>query len=168
MGNSSSTQPGLRSARGPGYLVRRLQQVSLSIFHEHLQSLDITPLQATVLLVLQNEDGLEQVAVAARARVDTSTLKDVVNRLEAKGLLTREPGLHDRRTRCLFLTAAGHALLQRAQPEARRASQTLLAPLAPAERKQFLEMIERVVTAHEDNQLGSPDAPWKRSKPPVE
>jgi len=165
MGNSTFTRSGLRNARGPGFLVRRLQQVSLSIFHEHLQSLDITPLQMTVLLMLQIEDGLEQVAVAARARVDTSTLKDVVNRLETKGLLKREPGLEDRRTRRLFLTPDGRALLQQAQPEARRASQVLLAPLAAAERKQFLEMMERLVTAHEDNQLASPDAPWKRSKP---
>jgi hypothetical protein len=41
----------------------------------------------------------------------------------------------------------------------------LLAPLAAAERKQFPEMMERLVTAHEDSQLASPDAPWKRSKP---
>jgi DNA-binding MarR family transcriptional regulator len=168
MGHSTSIRSGLRNARGPGFLVRRLQQVSLSIFHEHLQSLDITPLQMTVLLMLQVEDGLEQVAVAARARVDTSTLKDVVNRLEAKALLKREPGLEDRRTRRLFLTPDGRALLALAQPQARHASEVLLAPLAAAERKRFLEMMERVVTAHEDKQLASPDAPWKRSRPAAE
>lgn len=168
MGTFSSLRTGLRNARGPGFLVRRLQQVSLSIFHEHLQPLDITPLQTTVLLVLQHEDGLEQVTVAARARVDTSTLKDVVNRLEGKGLLRREAGVEDRRTRRLFLTAAGRELLHRVEPEAKRATQVLLLPLSTEERKQFLEMIERVVSAHEGEQLGSPDVPWKRSKPAAE
>ena len=36
-------------ARGPGFLVRRLQQVSVSIFLECLKPLNITPLQNTII-----------------------------------------------------------------------------------------------------------------------
>jgi DNA-binding MarR family transcriptional regulator len=153
-----------RHARGPGFLVRRLQQVSVSIFHDYLRPLDITPLQNTILLHLQKDDGLDQVTVATRARIDTSTMKDVVARLEAKGLLRREPGTLDRRTRLLFITPAGRELLDKAAVEARRASQHLLSPLRADERKIFLDMIDRVVQAHEGTQADAAGLPWRRMR----
>ena len=168
MGASSVFPSGARQARSPGFLVRRLQQVSLAIFHDHLKPLAITPLQNTVLLVLQNEEGIDQVTVAARARTDTSTVKDVVTRLEGKGLLRRELGVEDRRTRQIFLTEEGREVLAQAAQEARRASQVLLSPLCAAERALFLDLIDRVVTAHEDKNLTSADGPWKRSRTSVE
>lgn len=137
-------------ARGPGFLVRRLQQVSVSIFLECLKPLDITPLQNTILIILDREDGLDQITVATRAMIDTSTVKDVLMRLEDKGLLTREYCVRDRRTRRIFLTDAGREVLAHAEPEARRASRHLLAPLSADERKLFLQMIERVVAVHEE------------------
>lgn len=157
-----------RHARGPGFLVRRLQQVSVAIFHEYLSPLEITPLQNTILLHLQKEDGLDQVTVATRARIDTSTMKDVVARLEARGLLRREPGVVDRRTRLLYLTPEGRDLLEKAAIEARRASQHLLSPLQPDERKAFLEMIDRVVRAHEGGQEDAAELPWRRMRAPQE
>ena len=168
MGASSVFPGGTRQARGPGFLVRRLQQVSLAIFHDHLKPLAITPLQNTVLLVLQNEEGIDQVTVAARARTDTSTVKDVVTRLEGKGLLRRELGVVDRRTRQIFLTEEGRELLVQAAQEARRASQLLLSPLGAAERALFLDMMDRVVTAHEEKNPTPADGPWKRSRTSVE
>ena len=156
------------NTRGPGYLVRRLQQVSVSIFHEYLKPLDITPLQNTILLILKREDGLDQITAATRAMIDTSTVKDVLTRLESKGLLKRENGAHDRRTRLIFLTQEGRGVLARASPEALRASQQLLAPLNEEERKLFLQMIDRVVSAHEEPSTPGTSAPWRRVRPPQE
>jgi DNA-binding MarR family transcriptional regulator len=168
MGASSVLPAGTRQARGPGFLVRRLQQVSLAIFHDHLKPLDITPLQNTVLLVLQSEDGIDQVTVAARARTDTSTVKDVVTRLEGKGLLRREFGVEDRRTRQIFLTEAGRDVLAQATQETRRASQLLLSPLGAAERALFLDMMDRVVAAHDEKNPTPADGPWKRNRTSTE
>lgn len=150
--------------RGPGFLVRRLQQVSVSIFLEYLKPLDITPLQNTILLVLEREEGLDQITIATRAVIDPSTVKDVLTRLEGKGLLTREYGSHDRRTRLIFLTDAGRELLARAATEARRASEDFLAPLSTEERKLFLQMIQRVVSAHEGPANPGTSTPWRRAR----
>jgi len=150
--------------RGPGFLIRRLQQVSVSIFLEHLRPLDITPLQNTILMVLEHEDGLDQITIATRAVIDPSTVKDVLTRLEGKGLLTREYGAIDRRTRLIVLTDAGREILARASVEARRASELLLAPLAPAERKSLLQMVDRIVTAHEEPVTPGASTPWRRSR----
>lgn len=165
---ASVTDARARHARGPGFLVRRLQQVSVAIFHEYLSPLEITPLQNTILLHLQHDDGLDQVTVATRARIDTSTMRDVVARLEAKGLLRREAGVADRRTRLLYITPAGRDVLEKAAVEARRASQHLLAPLKADERKAFLEMIDRVVRAHEGHEHEAAVLPWRRLRAPQE
>lgn len=168
--NTSHIVPrrGVADARGPGFLVRRLQQVSVSIFLECLKPMNITPLQNTILLVLEREDSLDQITVATRAMIDTSTVKDVLTRLEDKGLLTREYGVQDRRKRLIVLTNAGREVLARAASEARRASRHLLAPLSIEERKLFMQMIDRVVTAHEDLSMPGASAPWRRARLPQE
>ena len=120
------------------------------------------------MIILAREDGLDQISVATRAMIDTSTVKDVLTRLEDKGLVTREYGVQDRRKRLILLTNAGREVLSHAESEARRASRHLLAPLSVEERKLFLQMIDRVVAAHEDLSMPGASAPWRRSRLPQE
>jgi DNA-binding MarR family transcriptional regulator len=89
---------------GPGFMIRRLQQVSVSFFHDELRPLSLTPLQATVLRALGKEDGLDQVSLASRAMVDSSTIKDVVHRLEQNKAVKRKQSSVDKRMKIVELT----------------------------------------------------------------
>ncbi len=146
------------AARGPGFLIRRLQQVSVSMFHERLEPLGLTPLQATVLRVLGREDGLDQLSLASRAKVDPSTMKDVLRRLESNKAVTRVRSEKDRRMQRVNLTAHGRRLLEDSRPAATEAAQHLLSPLTAVERKQLLTMIRKVIAAHD-----GPDEPGRRT-----
>lgn len=149
--------------KNPGFLMRRMQQVSVSIFLKQLRELDMTPLQYTVLRIIEAQPGIDQITVAAEAALDTSTVKDIVARLEAKGLVARETSKEDRRKRSVSLTETGAALLAEAQPKVRSAQQALLAPLPASEQEKLLDLLQRLLAAHEDAPSNS-DAtvPWRR------
>jgi len=76
---------------------------------------------------------------------DGATLGGLVNRLLAKKLIRRAVGKHDRRTRQLFLTAKGQALLDEVTPHAARVHGLLLAPLNAEERELFIDLMQRIV-----------------------
>lgn len=156
-------EPSVESS-GPGFLVRRLQQVSVSIFHEHLEHLGLTPLQATVLRLLGREDGIDQLSLASRAKVDPSTTKDVVQRLEANTAVTRVRSEIDRRMQLVYLTARGRQLLEDSTPAAIEAAQRLLAPLTQSEKEQFLATIRKVVAAHEEPAEPGRRTAWRRRR----
>lgn len=161
----SGPEAGLES-RGPGFLVRRLQQVSVSLFHQHLEHLKLTPLQATVLRILGREDGLDQLSLASRARIDSSTAKDVVQRLEANLAVIRVRSEVDRRMQLVYLTDHGRELLEQSVPAAREAAKHLLAPLTESEQRQFLAMIRKLVAAHDEPAVPGQRVAWRRRRAP--
>jgi DNA-binding MarR family transcriptional regulator len=149
---------------GPGFMIRRLQQVSVSFFHDELRPLSLTPLQATVLRALGKEDGLDQVSLASRAVVDTSTIKDVVHRLEQNKAVKRKQSSADKRMKIVELTATGRKLLLDSVPLANIAADRLLAPLTERERQQLLKIIAKIVTAHDPVAISGVRTTWRRKK----
>ncbi|MBR28050.1 MAG: MarR family transcriptional regulator [Rhodobacteraceae bacterium] len=149
--------------RTPGHQIRRLHQVSVAVFHDCLQSVNLTPIQYTILVVISLEPGLEQTTIAVRAALDTSTTGDVIKRLEKHGMIRREVGARDRRARVAYITPAGEAAITDAQPLIAEAIQHMLSPLDAAEQASMLEMIERILTYHVSNRATECDGkPWHR------
>ena len=67
----------------------------------------------------------------------------VLAKLERRGLIGRQVGARDRRTRTLALTAAGDAMLRRLRAPAGRVIARQLSAFSPRERRQFLDMLEK-------------------------
>jgi DNA-binding MarR family transcriptional regulator len=145
----------------PGFLFRRLRQVAASMFFKRVGHLGITPEQYTILRIAEAEPGIEQVAVAARALLDASTTTDVLRRLEGKRYIKRKAGRRDKRTRLVYLTAKGLALLDRVEVGFESGQDDLLTPLAPEEREILIQLVRRVVEAHEHAATDRP-MPWRR------
>ncbi|GLU30439.1 MarR family transcriptional regulator [Trinickia caryophylli] len=97
----------------PGHLIRRAHQISVAMFHE-VVSREVTPVQYAILRTLHDRPGLDQVTLAQRVALDTSTTADIAVRLEAKGWIVRE--LMPRRQRRLILTPEGEAQLATLMP----------------------------------------------------
>jgi DNA-binding MarR family transcriptional regulator len=128
----------------PGHLLRRAQQISVSIFYDELGA-ELTPVQYALLSRLAEHPGIDQVSLAGLAAIDTSTGATVCARLEEKGLLERKVLPHNRRQRALTITAAGERLLQDLVPGAQRLRQRLLAPLSADEQQQFMQLLTKLV-----------------------
>jgi DNA-binding MarR family transcriptional regulator len=134
----------------PGHCARRLQQVAVAIFMQEAGESGVTPVQFAVLQALAAQAGIDQRTLAGVVSFDTSTIGGVIDRLEARGLLTRSHSDGDRRVRLLHLTPEGEAMLAQLTPSMQRTQKRILEPLQAAERKEFMRMLQAVIAHHDE------------------
>jgi DNA-binding MarR family transcriptional regulator len=142
-------EPMLDLYQHPGHLLRRAQQISVSIFYDELGT-ELTPVQYAILSQLAEHPGIDQVSLAGLAAIDTSTGATVCARLEEKGLLVREVIPHNRRQRALRITPEGARLLEALEPGAQRLRERLLAPLNSEEQALFMGLLAKLVNENND------------------
>lgn len=146
-----ATKPGLALYGMPGYLIRRLQQIAVSIFLDETQDFGVTQVQLGTLFVIAEVPGLDAMDLSRLIALDRSTVGDVVARLEQRGLIERRPGDRDRRVKVIHLTAAGETLLTEIAEANARAQDRILSCLDPRERQQFLALVTKLVD--ENNEI---------------
>ena len=135
-----------------GFLVRRMWQIHVSMFLQETKGSGMTPLQFSILLVLEESPDLEQFALAFRVGLDRSNLSEIVSRMTSTGLLKCGPSPRDRRTKVARLTKQGQQLLRRLRGKVNRSHAHLLEDLPAGERADFLRMMKKVV--EKKNELG--------------
>lgn len=140
----------------PGYLIRRLQQASVSIFAQEMAGSELTPVQYGVLAVVAEEPDIDQVTTAELVGVDRTTIVGVIDRLARKGLVTRTVAPYDKRVRVLKATKDGLELLRAVETQAEAVRTRLLEPLSQAEAALFCEMMNRVIDHHAQGDTESP------------
>lgn len=137
----------------PGHLIRRAHQLAVASFGQ-THGRQVTPVQYAVLRALQDAPGIDQVTLADKVALDTSTTADIATRLEAKGWIVRE--LLARRQRALRLTPEGASVLADMLPRVGPMYQQLLEPLTPDERSELLRLLRKFVHLS-DAAAASPD-----------
>lgn len=137
----------------PGFLIRRLHQLSVAVFMKETAAFDITPVQYSVLAVVADAAGIDQVSAAQTVGIDRTTIVGVVTRLERKGLLERRASLIDKRARELFATDEGCALLQGVDEAVARTNARLTGPFSSSEAGFFCEQLERLISFHESEDI---------------
>ena len=118
----------------------------------------ITGQQYNVLRILRGAepDGLPTLTIAERMIERAPGITRMIDRLEAKGLVTRERRHGDRRCVHCRVTAAGLDLLRRLDGPVDAADRAALAVLNQSELVQLASLLERVRDAH-DAQAGEQD-----------
>jgi MarR family transcriptional regulator, lower aerobic nicotinate degradation pathway regulator len=138
-----------------GHNIRRLQQIAVAIFSENTREYAVTPVQFAALQSIFDSPGLDQKNLADRIRFDTSTIGGVIDRLEARGLVSRGDSPDDRRVRLLSLTENGVALLAALQPAVLQTQREIAAPLSAAEQKTLATLIDKLLAAHDSMDAGA-------------
>jgi DNA-binding MarR family transcriptional regulator len=129
----------------PGHLIRRLQQISLALFMDETKEFEITPVQYSAILAIDNHPGIDQTALCNIIAFDRSTIGDVVTRLERKKLIRRTPGANDRRTKLLYITPAGRKLIDDIESAVQATQRRILEPLTANERTVLMRMLKKLV-----------------------
>jgi len=137
--------------RRPGFMIRRAHQIAVSLFLDETGALGITNRQYGILVALKQRPGIDQISVARLLGLDRSTTGMVINKLEAAGLIARTVGANDRRRSRLALTRAGERMLDRLAGPAQRAQSRVLSCFTPAERAQFLALLEKFIARNNDS-----------------
>ncbi|HPE59331.1 MAG TPA: MarR family transcriptional regulator [Thiolinea sp.] len=132
-----------------GHLIRRLNQISVSVFTERMTALglELTPIQFAALDILADRPGLDQATLAGTIAYDRVTIGGVIERLERKGLVIRNISTRDRRARELYVSSRGRALLEQLRPEIWSLQDIVLRGLDSAERRQFLDLLSKATEA---------------------
>lgn len=101
----------------------------------------ISAKQYAVLSMIANNYGISQVDIAAVLMTDRATMMAIVDRLEARKLITRERSMIDRRRQHLILTPRGTEVLERARRAIRQSEQRLLRRLSPKDARRLREPV---------------------------
>jgi DNA-binding MarR family transcriptional regulator len=134
-----STQQAAVSLLRTADLVRRSVAVVLDPYA-------ITPQQFNVLRILRGagEAGLPTLEIAERMVEQTPGITRLLDRLEAKQLVSRQRCPKDRRRVYCRITPAGLALLESLDQPIRDAENEGLSGLSPAQLEQLLSLLERI------------------------
>ena len=119
---------------------RALASASTAAFSRH----GIHEGQQYVLSCLWDADGLAPGEVARRLGISTPTVTRAATRMEAAGLLRREPHQHDGRLVRLVLTDKGRRLREDVLREMAELDERALAGFTRAERAAVLGALEKI------------------------
>ncbi|MEN9416705.1 MAG: hypothetical protein RI988_325 [Pseudomonadota bacterium] len=146
----ASTEPSVQLDTLPGHQIRRLHQIAVAIFLQETEDIGLTPVQYAALQAVSNRPGVDQRTLSRLIGLDTSTLAGVVERLEARGLLARQPSTEDRRVKLVSPTPSGRQALKAMVPAMLRAQARILAPLSANEQQAFTRMLDTLVDANNE------------------
>jgi DNA-binding MarR family transcriptional regulator len=127
-----------------GYQLRLAQRAIFADFADSLGELEVSPGLFGMLVVIEANPGLKQSQLAKAAHLDRSSLVPALDKLEARGLVSRRVSEHDRRVNGLWLTDEGVALLQKLKQRVARHEQRLARGLSRSERVQLVALLARI------------------------
>ena len=133
---------GYRLQEQIGFVLRKAHQRHVAIFASKIA--DLTPPQFATLAKLADVGETSQNQLGNLVAMDAATVKGVIDRLKARGLveLTRHDG--DKRRLLVSLTGEGRETVERLVPLAERITVETLAPLSRKEAATLLKLLARI------------------------
>ena len=140
---------GLRMGILPDLLAYHLRCAHVAVFQHFNHTLGVHGIsgpQFGTLLLIEANPGVSQSSIAEALRFDRSTLVQIIDRLEDRSLVKREPSAQDRRSHALRLTEDGAALLGLLKALSDEHEGIVAETLSEDERKNLLALLERLHT----------------------
>jgi DNA-binding MarR family transcriptional regulator len=125
-----------------GYLLKHAQLRLAEHAGPALVPLGVTGRDLAVLTVLDAVVPLSQQQAASRLGIDRTTMVELVDQLEGRGLVARGSDPADRRRNLVHLTGEGRRVLSDGARATRNAESTFLAALDPAAAEQFRKSLK--------------------------
>jgi len=126
------------------FLLSQVGSRSAQEFARLLGPLELTPPDAGILWVVRQQAGISQQNLAKALRMHPSRLVALIDALEKRGLVVREPHATDRRLYSLRLTTGGEEAFRTIGELAREHNRVMCAGLSPAECRQLEALLHKV------------------------
>jgi DNA-binding MarR family transcriptional regulator len=129
-----------------GYMLRRTQSAVFDGFAATFAKAGeaLTPGEFGLLVLVDRNSGLSQMALARALGIDRSTLVPILDRLQGRGLLMRHRSPTDGRTHALALTPAGEKALARFARLVRLHEKRIASGLSSTEIRALIDLLEKV------------------------
>ncbi len=141
----------ISSGRAPPrttYLIGRLDRIVRRAFDELLREFELTALPYTALTVLAARPGLSNAQLARRSFMTPQGMNQVIESLEAKGMVRRRPSQYNRRVRCIELTHRGTWVVEQCEERVHQFEQSLLRSLEAGEQEELNRLLRVIVDAN--------------------
>jgi DNA-binding MarR family transcriptional regulator len=126
-----------------GYRLDMARCAALRSLHRLLDDCEYRPADTTALLLIREQPGCDQATLGRALAGNRSVGMKLAARLEARGLLIRGEG-RDRRSKGLYITPEGEAVLRHLMERHREAERRLAAALDAGEREQLLRLLDKI------------------------
>ncbi len=126
-----------------GYQLRLAQRAIFSDFADAIGDSGISPGLFGVLVVIGENPGLTQQALADAAHLDRSTMVSVLDKLEDRALVERRAA--DRRSNGLYLSVPGAVLLRNLKRRVSSHERRVVQNLSARERTQLVALLKRIL-----------------------
>lgn len=129
---------------GAAFLLAQLGANAADRFARRIAGLGLTPAQAGLLRLLARAPGRSQREIADDLGMPPSRFVAFADELEQRGLIERRKNPTDRRLYALQLTETGADQLAGLREAATAHEQEICRPLAADERRQLIELLQRL------------------------
>ncbi len=137
-----------RLRRRASRLLSQLTMRSDRLITEGLAQADARKWHYAVLASLQEFGPASQAELSTRSGIYRSDMVGVLNELAERDLVDRTPDPDDRRRNVITISSRGRRHLRRLDKVLDDLHDDLLAPLSPAERDQFVQLLTRLLDHH--------------------
>lgn len=103
--------------------------------------LEVTPIQAMVLFLLQKKDGASLTELSQGLMLENPTVTGLTDRLEKLGYVKRADHPNDRRVYLIHLTKKGDAVAKKALPIVRRLNEQIKEGYSKGEIEDFKKVL---------------------------
>jgi DNA-binding MarR family transcriptional regulator len=131
-----------------GFLLNRTSRLLRDDMGVALQPLMLSVHEYAIMRIVETHQAETQQGVAERYGVDSSTMVEIVDRLEARDILVREKNPLDRRSHRLVLTPKGRKTLTRAKRIGDSVHKKFLSPLEENERELLYSSLAKLISVY--------------------
>lgn len=143
----STTDAGLR--RFLGYRLKRAYNTLRSDMLVRLEPLGLRITTFSTLLLIVYNPGLRQSELASALDIKTSNMVAIIDDLETRKWIKRQPVVTDRRALALFATTAGKIVCKKAEALTFENEETLLNNLTDTELNTLSKLLEKIESSSE-------------------
>ena len=128
----------------PGYLLRKAANAMMGELAALLAPLELRIIDASVLLLVTDRSDLTSSDIGKALDIQRANMVPVLARLEAAGLIRRQP--LDRKSQAILLTATGRSWLREVEQVTQAFEAGLLARIPAAHREHFVPALRALIT----------------------
>ncbi len=126
-----------------GYLLQRTNLLFFSKAAKSLAPFGISPARFSALMLVRDNPGCTQTALGEALDVNRSSAMKIINNLEERGLVSRQPG-KDARANALHLTEKGEKLIPQIMRELKEGEDRLFESLDAEDRATLNRLLDRL------------------------
>ena len=127
-----------------GYNARRAALAVIEVFIQRMERYQLKPVDFSVLSLVHHNPGITSRQLCTTLGILPPNLVGMVNTLEKRELVERQPHPRDGRAMGLHLTAKGRKLMRDAEKTAAELEADLASRLSPAELRTLIGLLKKI------------------------